>query len=66
MARSALQTGSFRVDGSDAMPTEIGGMTIEGGRGPVWQGMLDWVDGARTIDQVFADIDAAWAALKAD
>ena len=66
MARSALQTGSFRVDGSDAMPTEIGGMTIEGGRGPVLQGMLDWVDGARTIDQVFADIDAAWAALKAD
>ena len=27
--------------------------------------MLDWVDGVRTIDQVFADIDAEWAALKA-
>ena len=29
-----------------------------------WQGMLDWVDGARTLDQVFADIDAEWAALR--
>jgi len=33
--------------------------------GAFWQGMLDWVDGVRTIDQVFADIDAEWAALKA-
>ncbi len=28
--------------------------------------MLDWVDGVRTIDEVFADIDAEWAALKAE
>ena len=27
--------------------------------------MLDWVDGVRSIDQVFADIDAEWAALRA-
>ena len=26
--------------------------------------MLDWVDGTRSIDQVFADIDAEWAALE--
>ena len=32
--------------------------------GAFWQGMLDWVDGVRTIDQVFADIDEEWAALK--
>ena len=35
------------------------------GPGAFWQGMLDWVDGIRTIDQVFADIDAEWAALEA-
>ena len=28
--------------------------------------MLDWVDGTRSIDQVFADIDAEWAALRAE
>ncbi len=28
--------------------------------------MLDWVDGVRSIDEVFADIDAEWAALSAD
>jgi hypothetical protein len=27
--------------------------------------MIDWVDGIRSIDQVFADIDTEWAALKA-
>ena len=27
--------------------------------------MLDWVDGVRSIDEVFADIDAEWAALRA-
>ena len=50
------------------MPAEIGGSTAEDGGRPdaFWQGMLDWVDGARTIDQVFADIDAEWAALKAE
>jgi hypothetical protein len=25
--------------------------------------MVDWVDGTRPIEKVFADIDAAWAAL---
>jgi hypothetical protein len=25
---------------------------------------LDWVDGVRTIDEVFADIDAEWATLE--
>ena len=34
--------------------------------GAFWQGMLDWVDGVRTIDQVFADIDAEWEALRAE
>jgi hypothetical protein len=28
--------------------------------------MLDCIDGVRSIDQVFADIDAQWAALRAN
>ena len=34
--------------------------------GAFYRGMLDWVDGDRSIDQVFADIDAEWAALGAE
>jgi hypothetical protein len=57
-----LQSDAFRIDASDLMPDEIGGNTLEG---PLafYQGMLDWVNGTRTIEQVFEDIDAEWAAL---
>ena len=65
-ARTALDAGVWRYDASDLMPTEIGGWTEGVGPGAFWQGMIDWVDGIRTIDQVFADIDAEWAALEAD
>jgi alpha-glucoside transport system substrate-binding protein len=60
---SALRSDAFRMDASDQMPPEIGALTLEGGPGAFWQGMVDWVDGTRTIEEVFADIDAAWAAL---
>jgi DNA-binding SARP family transcriptional activator/ABC-type glycerol-3-phosphate transport system substrate-binding protein/tRNA A-37 threonylcarbamoyl transferase component Bud32 len=60
---SALQSDAFRMDASDLMPNEIGGFTLEGGLGAFFQGMVDWVDGTRTIEQVFEDIDAARAAL---
>ena len=60
--QSALQSDAFRIDASDLMPEEIGGFTLEG-PGAFYQGMVDWVDGTRTIEQVFADIDATWAAL---
>ena len=60
--QSALQSDAFRMDASDLMPAEIGGLTLEG-PGAFFQGMVDWVDGTRTIEQVFADIDAKWAAL---
>ena len=40
--------------------------TTASSAGAFWQGMLDWVDGIRSIDQVFADIDAEWAALRAE
>jgi alpha-glucoside transport system substrate-binding protein len=65
LTHSALQSDTFRFDASDAMPNEIGGMTDEFGSGAFWQGMLDWVDGTRSLEQVFADIDAEWAALRA-
>jgi DNA-binding SARP family transcriptional activator/ABC-type glycerol-3-phosphate transport system substrate-binding protein/tRNA A-37 threonylcarbamoyl transferase component Bud32 len=65
LAHSALESGTFRFDASDAMPSAIGGMTDEFEPGAFWQGMLDWVDGVRSIEQVFADIDAEWAALRA-
>jgi alpha-glucoside transport system substrate-binding protein len=60
---SALQSGTFRMDASDLMPVEIGGFTLEGGPGPFYRGMDDWVDGTRSIEQVFSDIDDAWAAI---
>jgi alpha-glucoside transport system substrate-binding protein len=65
LAHSALESGTFRFDASDAMPSAIGGMTDEFGPGAFWRGMLDWVDGVRSIEQVFTDIDAEWAALRA-
>jgi DNA-binding SARP family transcriptional activator/ABC-type glycerol-3-phosphate transport system substrate-binding protein/tRNA A-37 threonylcarbamoyl transferase component Bud32 len=60
---SALRSDAFRMDASDQMPAEIGALTLEGGPGAFWQGMVDWVDGTRTIEEVFAGIDSAWAAL---
>ncbi len=60
-AEAALQSDSFRIDASDLMPQEIGGSTFEGGPGAFWRAMINWVDGKRSIDEVFADIDAEWA-----
>jgi ABC-type glycerol-3-phosphate transport system substrate-binding protein/tRNA A-37 threonylcarbamoyl transferase component Bud32 len=61
--QSALQSSAFRIDASDLMPAKIGGYTEAAGPGAFYQGMIDWVDGTRTIEQVFDDIDAKWAAL---
>jgi alpha-glucoside transport system substrate-binding protein len=61
----ALDSGLFRFDASDRMPPEIGSGTGDEA-GAFWTGMLDWVDGTRSIEQVFADIDAEWSALGAD
>jgi alpha-glucoside transport system substrate-binding protein len=44
---------SFRFDGSDLMPGEVGG-------GSFWKGMTDWVSGAADLDTVLAEIDASW------
>jgi alpha-glucoside transport system substrate-binding protein len=70
VVQTALASGLFRFDASDQMPIEIGLVTEdddgEAVPGAFYQGMLDWVDGVRSIDQVFADIDAEWAALRAE
>jgi alpha-glucoside transport system substrate-binding protein len=66
LAQSALGSGTLRVDASDAMPGAIGAQGASLEPGAFWRGMLDWVDGVRSIDQVFADIDAEWAALRAN
>jgi alpha-glucoside transport system substrate-binding protein len=64
--RAALDAGQWSYDASDLMPAAIGGWTDEGGPGAFWRGMIDWVDGTRTIEQVLSDIDSEWAALRLD
>ena len=44
---------SFRFDGSDLMPGEVGA-------GSFWKGMTDWVSGAADLDTVLSEIDATW------
>ncbi len=44
---------SFRFDGSDLMPAEVGS-------GSFWTGMVDYVSGAADLDTVLAEIDASW------
>jgi alpha-glucoside transport system substrate-binding protein len=44
---------SFRFDGSDLMPGEVGA-------GSFWKGMTDWVSGAADLDTVLSEIDASW------
>ncbi len=44
---------SFRFDGSDLMPGEVGA-------GKFWTGMVDYVSGVADLDTVTQEIDAAW------
>jgi alpha-glucoside transport system substrate-binding protein len=55
IAELVLQATSFRFDGSDLMPGEVGA-------GSFWKGMTDWVSGAADLDTVLAEIDASWPA----
>ena len=65
-ARAAIADGSFRFDASDLMPGTIGSFDREElTEGEFWRGMIDVVDGARTMDQVLSDIEAAWLDLEA-
>jgi ABC-type glycerol-3-phosphate transport system substrate-binding protein len=64
--RAALRAGEFLADASDSMPREIGGWLDDPPtQGAFYAGMVDWVDGVRTIDEVLVDIDAAWDASRA-
>jgi hypothetical protein len=65
--RDAVAAGVWRFDASDLMPVAIGSLK-GGGEGPepglFFQGMVDYVDGKRSIEQVLIDIEAAWVALE--
>ena len=53
IAELVAQATSFRFDGSDLMPGEVGG-------GSFWKGMTDYVSGAADLDTILAEIDASW------
>ena len=44
---------SFRFDGSDLMPGEVGA-------GSFWTGMTDYVSGLSDLDTALQEIDASW------
>lgn len=43
----------FRYDGSDLMPNAVGGGTF-------WTGMVEWVSGDKTAEQVTTEIEDSW------
>lgn len=53
LATMVQEATSFRFDGSDLMPGEVGA-------GSFWTGMVDYVSGAKDLDTVLQDIDASW------
>jgi alpha-glucoside transport system substrate-binding protein len=48
-----LEATSFRFDGSDLMPGEVGA-------GSFWTGMTDYVSGLSDLDTALEEIDASW------
>lgn len=53
IAELVVNATSFRFDGSDLMPGEVGA-------GSFWSGMTDYVSGAADLDTVLTEIDASW------
>jgi alpha-glucoside transport system substrate-binding protein len=53
IAALVLEATSFRFDGSDLMPGEVGS-------GSFWTGMVDYVSGSADLDTVLSEIDASW------
>ncbi|MBE7551227.1 MAG: extracellular solute-binding protein [Anaerolineales bacterium] len=51
-AQIVLSANTFRFDGSDLMPGEVGS-------GSFWQGIADWANGA-DLETVLQDIDKSW------
>lgn len=60
LAKAAILADQFRFDGSDLMPPVVGSWADEGVPGAFWTGIVDLLDGIRTLPEVLADIDAAW------
>jgi alpha-glucoside transport system substrate-binding protein len=53
IAELVSQATSFRFDGSDLMPGEVGAGTF-------WTGMVNYVSGTAELDTVLQEIDASW------
>lgn len=53
VAKIASDAKVFRYDGSDVMPTAVGG-------GSFWTGMVDWLKGTKTAQQVCDEIEKGW------
>ena len=57
--RRALELGTWRSDASDLMPLEFSTWTNDYVPGPFWQGMIDWADQVKPVEEILADIQAA-------
>ena len=53
IVQASINAGQYRFDASDLMPPVVGA-------GEFWSGIVDLVDGVKTIPQILADIDAIW------
>ncbi|MGP5717303.1 ABC transporter substrate-binding protein [Brachybacterium tyrofermentans] len=53
VAEIASGAAVFRYDGSDLMPTAVGG-------GSFWTGMVQWLQGTKTSQEVCDEIEAGW------
>jgi serine/threonine protein kinase/ABC-type glycerol-3-phosphate transport system substrate-binding protein len=52
--RVALEAGTFRLDGGDLMPPEVGS-------GPFWDGMVRYLEeGPDSLEGILDDLEAAW------
>lgn len=52
---------SFRFDGSDLMPSDVGSTSAAGS---FWNEMTQWITGEATLDEALSSIDELYAALK--
>lgn len=53
VAEIASEAAVFRYDGSDLMPTAVGG-------GSFWKGMVEWLQGSKTSQEVCDEIENGW------
>ncbi|MGI9015656.1 MAG: ABC transporter substrate-binding protein [Euzebya sp.] len=54
---------SFRFDGSDLMPTDVGASSADGS---FWNEMTAWITGQTELDAALQAIDATYASVKQD